>query len=198
MWGGHGNDIYTIDDRLDRVYESRGQGIDTIKSSVSYSLSGTHVEKLVLTGTNDLNGTGNGLNNKLTGNAGDNSLKGGSGHDMLNGMRGDDKLSGGSGNDKLSGGKGDDHLKGGAGEDKLTGGSGQDIFVFEKGSGRDVVTDFREDHDRIDASRLSGVNSIDDLGVMQVGKDTVIEHGTDILVLKGVNASDLDNSDFIF
>jgi len=33
---------------------------------------------------------------------------------------------------------------------------------------------------------------------MQVGHDTVIEHGTDVLVLKGVNVSDLDNSDFIF
>ena len=37
-----------------------------------------------------------------------------------------------------------------------------------------------------------------DLTVSAVGHDTVIEHGTDVLVLKGVNVSDLDNSDFIF
>ena len=89
-------------------------------------------------------------------------------------------------------------LKGGAGDDRLSGGAGNDTFVFQKGGGRDVVSDFRADHDRIDASRLAGVDSMSDLRVMQVGHDTVLEHGTDVLVLKGVNVSDLDNSDFIF
>ena len=120
MWGGRGNDTYIVDDRGDRVHESKKQGTDTIKASVSYSLSGTHVEKLVLTGTADLNGTGNGLNNSLIGNSGDNVLKGGSGHDKLKGMAGDDKLYGGDGNDRLEGGRGDDHLDGGSGEDRLT------------------------------------------------------------------------------
>ena len=113
-------------------------------------------------------------------------------------MAGNDQLDGGSGRDMLYGGAGNDVLKGGAGDDRLSGGSGDDTFVFQKGGGRDVVTDFRDDHDRIDASRLSGVDSMSDLRVMQVDHDTVIEHGTDILVLKGVNVSDLDNSDFIF
>ena len=45
---------------------------------------------------------------------------------------------------------------------------------------------------------VSGVDGMSDLRVMQVDHDTVIEHGTDILVLKGVTVSDLDNSDFIF
>jgi Ca2+-binding RTX toxin-like protein len=93
---------------------------------------------------------------------------------------------------------GNDVLKGGAGDDQLSGGSGNDTFVFQKGGGRDVVTDFRDGFDRIDASHLSGVDGMSDLRVMQVNHDTVIEHGTDILVLKGVNVSDLDNSDFIF
>jgi len=107
-------------------------------------------------------------------------------------------LSGGSGNDRLNGGAGNDVLKGGAGNDILTGGAGNDTFVFQKGGGRDVVTDYRDGLDRIDASHLSGVDSMSDLRVMQVAHDTVIEHGTDILVIKGVNVSDLDNSDFIF
>ena len=198
MEGGRGNDVYIVDSAGDRVIERSGQGIDTVKSSVSFSLNGTHAEKLVLTGTADINGTGNRLDNSLTGNAGDNALHGGSGHDILKGMAGNDRLDGGSGSDMLYGGAGNDVLKGGAGDDRLSGGSGDDTFVFQKGGGRDVVTDFRDDHDRIDASRLSGVDSMSDLRVMQVDHDTVIEHGTDILVLKGVTVSDLDNSDFIF
>jgi hypothetical protein len=47
-------------------------------------------------------------------------------------------------------------------------------------------------------SKLSGVKSTSDLNLSQVGEDAVIWHGSDILVLKGVQASDLDGSDFIF
>jgi Ca2+-binding RTX toxin-like protein len=113
-------------------------------------------------------------------------------------MAGDDHLDGGKGKDRLSGGAGNDLLKGGAGNDKLTGGSGQDSFVFQKNGGSDTVTDFRNGHDRIDARGLSGVDNLSDLTLVQVDQDVMIARGSDILVLKGVNASDLDNSDFIF
>jgi Ca2+-binding RTX toxin-like protein len=198
MWGGRGNDTYIVDDRGDRVYEGRSHGIDTVKASVSYSLSGTHVEKLVLTGSEDLNGTGNRLDNTLTGNAGENVLKGKSGDDVLKGKGGDDRLYGGSGEDKLHGGSGDDRLDGGSGNDTLYGNSGQDVFVFGKGSGWDTVADFRSGQDKVDVSNLSGVKSTSDLNMSQVGEDAVILHGSDILVLKGVQASDLDGNDFIF
>jgi Ca2+-binding RTX toxin-like protein len=216
IWGGRGNDTYIVDDRGDRVYESRNQGTDTVKAIVSYSLSGTHVEKLVLTGTADLKGTGNGLNNSLTGNSGDNVLKGGAGHDVLKGMSGNDKLYGGSGNDKLEGGRGNDHLKGGTGDDrlnggsgndmlrggsgndKLTGGSGSDVFVFEKKVGSDTITDFRTGHDKVDVSGLSGVDNLSDLYKWQSGSSTVVWHDSAVLVLNGVKESDLDSSDFIF
>jgi Ca2+-binding RTX toxin-like protein len=132
------------------------------------------------------------------GNGGHNVLKGGRGHDTLRGMSGDDRLDGGSGRDRVNGGAGDDVLKGGAGDDRLTGGTGADTFVFQKGGGRDVVTDFRHGQDDIDVSHLSGVNSLSDLDIRQEGRDTLIQHDTSILVLKGVNASDLDSSDFIF
>jgi Ca2+-binding RTX toxin-like protein len=181
---------------------------------VSYALSGTHVEKLVLTGSGDTDGTGNSLDNSLTGNSGANVLKGASGHDILKGMGGDDRLEGGSGNDRLVAGSGDDKLEGGSGrdrlygsrgddrleggadDDRLTGGSGDDIFVFQEGGGRDVVTDFRNGVDKIDVSQLDLANS--DLRVRQSGHDAIVEHGSDVLVLKGVNASDLDGNDFIF
>jgi hypothetical protein len=42
------------------------------------------------------------------------------------------------------------------------------------------------------------VDKVSDLNVAQVGHDVMLSHGSDILILKGVNASDLDNSDFIF
>jgi Ca2+-binding RTX toxin-like protein len=180
MWGGRGNDTYDVDDRGDRVHEGRNQGTDTVKASVSYSLAGTHVEKLVLTGSADLNGTGNSLDNTLTGNGGNNTLRGGGGHDVL------------------KGGAGDDVLKGGTGHDRLTGGTGEDTFVFERGGGHDTVTDFRHGQDKIDVSGLAGVTSLSDLHLWQAGADTLVWHGSDVLVLKGVTASDLDTGDFIF
>jgi Ca2+-binding RTX toxin-like protein len=94
-------------------------------------------------------------NDRLDGGEGHDRLLGGSGHDRLEGRSGDDKLEGGSGRDRLSGGSGDDRLEGGAGNDRVTGGSGEDIFVFQKGGGRDVVTDFRHGRDEIDVSRLA-------------------------------------------
>jgi Ca2+-binding RTX toxin-like protein len=198
MWGGRGNDLFMVDDRKDGVYEYRSQGIDTVKSSVSYSLSGTHVEKLVLAGSEDLNGTGNSLDNSIVGNAGQNVLKGKGGDDVLKGMGDADKLYGGAGDDKLYGGADNDRLQGGAGDDRLTGGTGQDTFVFERRSGSDTVTDFRDGHDKVDVSRLAGVDSLADLARWQAGDDVVIWHDSDVLVLKGVDLSDLDSRDFIF
>jgi Ca2+-binding RTX toxin-like protein len=48
-----------------------------------FSLAGTTVEDLTLTGTEDLDGTGNDLDNLITGNTGINRLEGGSGTDYL-------------------------------------------------------------------------------------------------------------------
>jgi Ca2+-binding RTX toxin-like protein len=178
-WGGRGHDRLWGDDGHDKLYGRSGN------------------DRLWGQDGNDRLDGGAG-HDKLYGGAGHDKLFGGAGNDRLEGGRGNDRLHGGSGHDKLYGGAGNDVLKGGAGDDRLSGGSGNDTFVFQKGAGRDVVTDFRADHDRIDASRLAEVDSMSDLRVMQVGHDTVLEHGTDVLVLKGVNVSDLDNSDFIF
>ena len=128
-------------------------------------------------------------NDKLYGQSGNDHLEGGSGHD---------RLYGGSGHDKLYGQSGNDKLYGGSGNDKLTGGSGSDVFVFEKKSGSDTITDFRTGHDKVDVSGLSGVDKLSDLHMWQSGSDTVISHGSDVLVLKGVKESDLDGSDLIF
>lgn len=92
MMGGKGSDTYIVDDLGDVVIESEGGslgGIDHVQSSVNFAL-GTHLEKLTLTGTADVNGTGNELKNTIFGNAGANILDGGSGSDMLRGGAGND------------------------------------------------------------------------------------------------------------
>jgi Ca2+-binding RTX toxin-like protein len=87
--GGLGNDTYVVDDADDLVTEASEQGTDTVRASISYALT-DEVEHLVLTGTEDLSGTGNGLDNALTGNSGSNVLVGHQGNDTLDGGAGRD------------------------------------------------------------------------------------------------------------
>ena len=96
--GGAGNDTYVVDSAADVVTEAAGEGIDTVQSSLTYTL-GANVENLVLTGTANINGTGNDLANSLTGNSGTNTLVGGAGADTLSGGAGADTLIGGTGDD---------------------------------------------------------------------------------------------------
>lgn len=86
--GGLGNDTFTVDARGEAV-ELAGQGIDTVRSAVSYSL-GANLEHLTLLGTALLSGVGNGLANILTGNGAANTLVGGGGLDILRGGLGND------------------------------------------------------------------------------------------------------------
>lgn len=90
MVGGAGDDVYVVDSAADVVTEATSAGNDTIESSVSITALAANVERLVLTGTAALNGTGNSLANVLTGNAGSNRLDGGAGIDTMVGGAGDD------------------------------------------------------------------------------------------------------------
>ncbi|OLP59011.1 hypothetical protein BJF93_03525 [Xaviernesmea oryzae] len=98
MQGGLGNDTYYVDNPGDLVIEWSGEGNDTVYSSISYTLV-NNVENLILTGTANLDGCGNGLDNTLIGNDGNNRLDGGAGNDILQGGLGVDILNGGAGND---------------------------------------------------------------------------------------------------
>jgi Ca2+-binding RTX toxin-like protein len=89
MAGGLGNDIYYVDNALDRVSETLGAGTDKVLASVSFALLG-NVENLTLTGTAAINGTGNAGANILYGNSADNVLNGGAGADTMAGGLGND------------------------------------------------------------------------------------------------------------
>jgi Ca2+-binding RTX toxin-like protein len=90
MRGNGGNDIYIVDNAGDTVFESANAGTDTVRSSVSFNLTGQSIERLELTGSANINGTGNGVANTITGNAGKNILNGATGNDTLTGGGGID------------------------------------------------------------------------------------------------------------
>lgn len=92
MAGGPGDDVYHVDHPRDKVKEGKDGGFDTVYSSSSYNLSHWYVENLTLTASadDDVNATGNLLDNVLTGNDGDNRLNGKKGVDTMTGGAGDD------------------------------------------------------------------------------------------------------------
>src|SRR6185369_14532361 len=89
MVGGAGNDSYIVDNAADLVTEAAGAGTDSVFASISHALT-ANVENLTLTGTVDINGTGNALNNVIIGNSGANVIDGGGGADTMSGNAGDD------------------------------------------------------------------------------------------------------------
>ena len=119
--GGLGNDVFTVNNPGDVVIEYSNEGTDKINSSVTYTLP-DNVERLTLTGSLSINGTGNDLINTIIGNAADNQLDGGAANDILDGR---------------------------AGNNILTGGAGKDIFRFTTTGHVDTMIDFNVADDTI-------------------------------------------------
>ncbi len=94
MTGGAGSDVYTVDNIGDKIFEANVSGIDLVKTSVTYLLSGAmsgqYIENLTLTGVDAIDATGNALANTIVGNAAANTINGGKGADTLDGGLGDD------------------------------------------------------------------------------------------------------------
>ncbi len=133
MIGGIGNDTYTVDNSGDTVSENANEGIDTVRSTVTYTLT-ANVENLGLEGYSHINGTGNALHNEIQGSMGNNILVGGDGNDTIDGGRGDDVLYGDNGTDELEGGRGNDTVYGGDGNDMAEGGDGNDTIYGDTGN----------------------------------------------------------------
>jgi Ca2+-binding RTX toxin-like protein len=158
MVGCAGNDTYIVDSVGDVVTEKANEGIDTVQSSVSYTLGG-YVENLVLTGTGAIKGTGNGGHNMIVGNGAANTLSGGGGNDSLDG---------------------------GAGNDLLIGGQGADTYLVGLGGGSDLISNADTDlaADRV----LFGAGVTEDqLWFARNGNDLVVSvvGGTDRATLQG-------------
>ncbi|MDX2259971.1 MAG: calcium-binding protein [Hyphomicrobiaceae bacterium] len=128
MIGGLGNDTYFVDNTGDRVVESANQGIDLVKSRISFTLP-ANFEQVQLIGTAEIDATGNGLDNVLTGNGGENVLLGLDGNDVLVGGGGSDILNGGEGNDTLIPGPGNGVA------DTILGGNGFDTVDYRDAAG---------------------------------------------------------------
>jgi Ca2+-binding RTX toxin-like protein len=87
--GGAGDDQYVVDNAGDVITELAGGGSDSVKASVTITLSAT-LEHLELTGSGNINGTGNANGNLMVGNSGNNVLNGGAGADIMSGGAGND------------------------------------------------------------------------------------------------------------
>jgi Ca2+-binding RTX toxin-like protein len=177
VFGGFGDDTYTVGNTNVLVRELAGQGDDKVIASVSYLLKG-NIEALALSGSAAINGTGNGLDNELTGNGGANKLRGAAGDDSLAGARGNDTL---------------------------TGNGGADTFVFANLTGKDTVTDFVPEgagHDIVDLAHVSAITSFNDLKANHLetaGSDVIIRiNNANNITLEDVKISDLHANDFHF
>jgi Ca2+-binding RTX toxin-like protein len=88
--GGVGDDTF-VDPTGDIIVELANQGTDTVQSVATFTLSGRqNVENLTLTGSGNVDGSGNSYANVLRGNSGNNILNGGAGNDTLIGGAGND------------------------------------------------------------------------------------------------------------
>jgi len=200
MVGGLGDDIYVVDDIGDWVGEYLDEGMDSVRSSITYTL-GVNLENLLLTGNAGIDGTGNGLDNLIGGNAAANILSGGDGNDILQGGAGNDALVGGTGNnlldggadaDSLTGSAGNEIFVGGAGNDAIVTGAGADLIAFNRGDGQDVITASTVADNTLS---LGGGIKLDDLALRKNANNLILDTGNgDAIILKDWYAATANHS----
>ncbi|MCW5737537.1 MAG: hypothetical protein KIS73_25665 [Enhydrobacter sp.] len=155
MLGGLGDDTYFVDHDGDLVIEEVGEGRDTVRTGIDYTVAaGREIETL------RVQGTAAGLT--LTGNDRAMRLIGGSGGDIL---------AGGASNDRINGRGGADEMLGGAGDDTYYVDQAGDRVIEGVGEGMDVVrtsVDFTiAPGDEIEELRAFGTTA----GLTLVGND---------------------------
>lgn len=135
---------------------------------------------------------------KVSGFDGNDSLFGDDGADRMHGGRGDDVLDGGTGDDTLRGADGADTLMGGDGDDLLVGGEGADTYAFDlsANNGTDLIKDFTIGEDKIALTSNDGL-TFDDIFLSQEDSLAIIQAGDTTIRLKGTDAEDLSEDDFL-
>ncbi len=132
------------------TYDSANKTINlttgSVSSSFTYRATDGSLESNTATVTVDVvqtNGQNGGVDLRSMGTYQASYIFAKNGNDEVAGGSVDDVLIGGNGVDAIDGGVGNDRLAGGRDNDRLTGGADADTFVFARGDGQDVITDFR-------------------------------------------------------
>ena len=123
--GGGGGSSYGPAGTVFQTGVRTGNGLVTVKYSVSLTCAG---EAATIVGTDG--------SDTLRGTKGDDVIAAKGGGDSVTGLGGDDVVCGSGGNDEIRGNGGDDTLRGGRGNDDLRGGGGADHCRGAGGSDR--------------------------------------------------------------
>lgn len=195
--GGDGNDTISGGDGNDNISGGAGEDNITVDSGNDTVNGGSDNDDITVTleAAAEIEGEDGDEIIDASGTSGGNSVDGGVGLDIL---------LGGSANDKLEGGDDDDIINGNEGVDRLYGEGGSDTFILESGEGRDLIFDF--DQAESDSIQLGSGLTFDtgtpssDIALTPLGSNTLISepNGDQLAFLIGVNASDLNSSDFDF
>ena len=164
LTGGIGDDVIYGNGGNDTIYAR--EGADTIiavagNNIIVGGLDSNDGADLITAGAgNDLI-YGNGGDDTISSTGGNDIVVGGfgvdvitlgAGNDIVYGNQDNDTINAGDGNNLVTGGRGDDNIVtgngsdiifGNEGNDTMTGGGGADRFIFDIGSGADVITDFQ-------------------------------------------------------
>ncbi|WP_122665910.1 calcium-binding protein [Pseudomonas viridiflava] len=109
-------------------------------------------------------------------------------------IKNDQNLLGTSVSDRLTGGSGNDIINGRQGDDILVGGRGSDTYIFESGSGQDIVFNHAVLEGESDELHFGSEIFASDLWLSQVGDSLIISHlGSDDSVTVDSWFSSVDN-----
>ena len=183
---------YTVVDTGGKdIFDFRASGADQridLRSGSHSDISGRDGNLSIAIGT---------IIEKARGGSGDDELTGNWANNVLAGNHGDDYLRGLRGEDKLRGGLGDDVIEGGRDNDIYNGGEGADRFVFNTGDGDDHVRRYQDGLDKFDL-RGTSATEFADLTITDTGLHARVSVDDITIMVKKIEASLLDASDFIF
>lgn len=156
IFSGGGNDVILLGTNGGRDVIDGGDGYDILKAD----RDGSVLLWQRLSGVEEISGGGY-ADVEIAGTAGDDVID-------LSGLLvgGVERISGGDGDDRIVGSAMEDAITGNKGSDQLLGGDGGDTFRYtsigdsRKGSGVDLIQDYRSGEDRIDLSKLDASTKI--------------------------------------